>query len=144
MSCGFTPESQGNQLVAVRILSPYLPVGKVTTWEEMKDHYLLNQARLPARLNVEQAAVVLGFQGHDIPVLVRCKLLKPLGNPMPNAPKYFSAAEVEKHARDPGWLDRATKCLSQHWHKKNQNRRSPRHGGKNSQTKADAGTQFTT
>ena len=105
----------------------------------MSEVWLLNQARLPGRLTMEQAAVLLGFQGHDIPVLVRCKLLKPLGNPVPSAPKFFSAADVEQCSRDSNWLDRATKSLSRHWQEKNQNRRSPKYGGKNSQSRLTEG-----
>ena len=56
---------------------------------------LLSLRRLPARLNYFQTAAVLGFSEHDIPVIVRAKLLKPLGKPAPNAPKYFAAHEVE-------------------------------------------------
>jgi hypothetical protein len=33
---------------------------------------------------------------HDIPVLVKSKMLKPLGNPPQQAVKYFAAAEIEK------------------------------------------------
>jgi hypothetical protein len=52
---------------------------------------LLNCRRLPGRLNTTEAAVLLGFQEHDIPVLIAGKLLTPLGRPAPNAPKYFAA-----------------------------------------------------
>ncbi|HMO64915.1 MAG TPA: hypothetical protein PKE47_06790, partial [Verrucomicrobiota bacterium] len=39
---------------------------------------LLNLRHLPARLNAAQAAALLGFQEHDLPLLVRADLLKPL------------------------------------------------------------------
>lgn len=68
----------------------------------------LNAFRLPARLNVEQTALILGFGAHDIPVLVRSHLLKPLGGGVRNCVKYFAAVEVEKLSRDKKWLDRAT------------------------------------
>ena len=35
---------------------------------------LLNCRRLPARLNVTEAAVILGFQEHDMPVLIAKKV----------------------------------------------------------------------
>jgi hypothetical protein len=38
---------------------------------------------------VEQTADLLGFQKHDIPVLVKDKLMLPLRNSAPNAPKWF-------------------------------------------------------
>lgn len=49
---------------------------------------LLNCRRLPGRLNTTEAAVVLGFQEHDMAGLVAARLLAPLGKPAPNAPKY--------------------------------------------------------
>jgi hypothetical protein len=81
---------------------------------------LLNCRRLPARLNTSEAALLLGFQEHDIAPLVAAKLLKPLGKPMPNAPKYFAAVEVVERASDLPWLAEATKALAKHWQRKNQ------------------------
>jgi hypothetical protein len=81
---------------------------------------LLNCLHMPARLNTTEAAVLLGFQEHDIPVLVTAKLLSPLGKPAPNAPKYFAAVDVQDCARNREWLDQATKTLAKHWHRKNQ------------------------
>ena len=79
---------------------------------------LLTLARLPARLDAQQTALVLGFSGHDIPILIQVKLLKPLGEAPPNAPKYFAACEIEELARSPQWLHRATKALTIHWRRK--------------------------
>ena len=59
---------------------------------------LLNLRRLPAMLNMAQTAVMLGLAEHDIPVLVRAGLLKPLGDPPPNAVKSFGTAQVLKLA----------------------------------------------
>ena len=39
----------------------------------------LNVLRLPGRVDGRQAASILGFQPHDIPVLMAAKLLQPLG-----------------------------------------------------------------
>jgi hypothetical protein len=72
-----------------------------------------------ARLTVEQAAWALNFQAHDIPVLVRAGLLKPLGNPAKSATKYFSAVAVRDHAKDLTWLARATNVIYRHWQDKN-------------------------
>lgn len=74
---------------------------------------------IPARLNVRAAAERLGFPPHDIPILVRSGLLKPLGNPPPNAPKYFARCVVEALAIDVQWLDKATRIVSKHWHDRN-------------------------
>jgi hypothetical protein len=63
---------------------------------------LLSLRRLPGRVTSEQAAPLLGFAIHDMPVLVRAKLLKPLGNPGQQAVKYFAASDIERHTRHDG------------------------------------------
>jgi len=75
---------------------------------------------LPGRLNTSEAALLLGFQEHDIAVLVAARLLVPLGKPVRNAPKYFAAVEVVKCVADGEWLSRATKALAKYWQRKNQ------------------------
>ncbi len=79
----------------------------------------LNVFRLPARLDARQTASLLGFQAHDIPVLVAAKLLDPLGKPVPNAPKYFATCVLEELRCNPDWLDRASRAVSRHWRAKN-------------------------
>ncbi len=73
---------------------------------------ILNVRRLPLKLNQEQAAALLGFAPHDIPALIRTKLLKPLGNPIRNACKWFSAHELEELRSSRNWLDAAMKAVS--------------------------------
>jgi hypothetical protein len=73
---------------------------------------LLAVVRLPGRLNNEQAAEVLGFQPHDIPLLVKAGLLKPLGGGPRNCVKFYAACEIEQLGQDPKWLDKATKAIS--------------------------------
>jgi hypothetical protein len=80
---------------------------------------ILNCRRLPARLNTAVTATLLGFQEHDIGPLVSAKLLKPLGKPAPNAPKYFAASEVVQHCDDVEWLTKATVALAKYWQHKN-------------------------
>src|SRR5580765_7500263 len=79
----------------------------------------LNIYRLPARLDARQTASLLGFQSHDIAVLVAAKLLEPLGKPVPNAPKYFAACVLEELRGNPDWLDRASRAVTRHWRAKN-------------------------
>src|SRR5215470_2851645 len=83
---------------------------------------LLNCRRLPGRLNTSEAALLLGFQEHDIALLIGAKLLVPLGKPAQNAPKYFAAVEIAERASDSEWLSSATKQLARHWLQKNQRR----------------------
>ena len=80
---------------------------------------VLTCRRLPARLNTAEVAVVLGFQEHDIPVLVAARLLTPLGKPAQNAPKYFATVQVLACADDCEWLSTATKAIARHWLRKN-------------------------
>lgn len=75
------------------------------------------------RLLVEQAAGVLGFKRHDIPILVKASLLQPLGNPARHSVKYFAAAELVTLAGDTEWLGRATKAVYTYWRKQNKKRR---------------------
>lgn len=74
---------------------------------------------LPARMDARQTAELLGFQEHDIPVLVNLGQLVPLGKPMPNARKYFARVQVLEVADDTSWLSKATKLIYQHWKDKN-------------------------
>jgi len=84
---------------------------------ERKD--LLNLATLPARLNSEEAANFLGFKSHDIPLLLKAGLLKPLGRPMPNGDKYFATVTLNELRQDVQWLSKATLFVSKHWKEKN-------------------------
>ncbi len=77
---------------------------------------------LAGRLDVETTAMLLGFQPHDIPALIRARLLKPLGRPSANAPKYFARVTVEQLAEDVAWLDKATMAMASHWRKKRTSR----------------------
>jgi hypothetical protein len=80
---------------------------------------LLNLATLPARLSSEEAANFLGFKSHDIPLLTKAGLLKPLGRPMPNSDKYFATVTLNELRQDVQWLSKATIVVSQHWKEKN-------------------------
>src|SRR5437870_772782 len=83
---------------------------------------LLNCRRLPGRLNTSETALLLGFQEHDIALLIAAKLLVPLGKPAPNAPEYFAAAKIIARADDENWLSEATKAIAKHWLRKNRRR----------------------
>ena len=83
----------------------------------------LTVSRLPARLDADHTARLLGFATHDIPILVNAKLLHPLGKPQPNAVKYFVTTTLEELRSNESWLDAATKAVSQHWRHQNRARR---------------------
>ena len=70
--------------------------------------FMLLLGRPPVRLTYEQAAWVLNCQPYDLAVLVAARVLKPLGNPMPNSVKYFATAEMLELAKDTSWLAKVT------------------------------------
>lgn len=73
---------------------------------------------LPARLDVSATAKLLGFAEHDIQILMSVGKLRPLGDPAPNAPKWFAAVEMIKLATDQAWLHKATKEIARYWRQK--------------------------
>ena len=80
---------------------------------------------LPARLDVTATAKLLGFAEHDIQILMAAGKLTPLGDPAPNAPKWFAAVEMIRLAADQAWLHKATKELSKYWRHKRESHQSP-------------------
>jgi hypothetical protein len=73
---------------------------------------------LPARLDVAATAKLLGFPEHDIQILMAVGKLTRLGDPAPNAPKWFCAVKVIQLAADREWLHKATREISKHWRNK--------------------------
>lgn len=80
---------------------------------------VLNLRRLPARLNVQQAAALLNCGEHDIPVLVSNGLLKPLGHPPANAVKYFAPTDVLELAGDGKRMGQICDAIYEYWRGKN-------------------------
>jgi hypothetical protein len=87
----------------------------------------LSLPRLPGRLTIAQTATLLGVANHDIAVLIRSGLLRPLGRPEPNAPKFFSSKVVEGLANDPDAMDKVTKAIAKGWRIKNERQRELGH-----------------
>ncbi len=88
----------------------------------MIDKTVLNLSRLPLRLNTGQGAALLGVQEHDMPVLVKAKLITPCGAKggiALNAPKYFSSSLLLELMSHPDFADRISSALSRHWKTKN-------------------------
>src|SRR5262245_2381243 len=83
---------------------------------------------LPARLDVTETAKLLGFAEHDIQVLMAARKLVPLGDPAPNAPKWFAAIEIIHLATDRDWLNKATREVSKYWRHKRERRGNSQHG----------------
>jgi hypothetical protein len=66
----------------------------------------------------------INCQPQDVPILVSARLLKPLGNPLPNGVKYFATAELIELMQGQAWLAKLTNAVTQHWQKKNQHQRA--------------------
>ena len=79
---------------------------------------VLTMRRLPARLNVEQTAKLLGFTDLEMPILMKMKP-KPL-LPPPNGHKFFATEEILQLAANRDWLAKASKAVTAHWKVKNQ------------------------
>jgi hypothetical protein len=79
---------------------------------------------LPARLDVMGTSKLLGFTENDIQVLMAVGKLTPLGDPAPNAPKWFGAVEMIRLAADQDWLHKATKEISKYWRIKREHRQT--------------------
>ena len=91
----------------------------------MNEKSALFLPRLPARLDVNQTAEILGFLPHEIPVLLKVGLLKPLGRPAPNGHKFFGAVEIAAFSENREWLDKATRAVARHWKDRNSNSNPP-------------------
>ncbi len=92
----------------------------------------MNQARKdflslvtpPARLGIEETAWFLGFNAHDIPVLISAGLLKPLGRPASSGSKFFATVELQNLRNDVRWLTKASDSIVHYWRDKNASRRT--------------------
>lgn len=87
----------------------------------MNEKSMLSVPRLPARLDVKQAAEILGFLPHELTVLLKAGLLKPLGKPAANGHKFFSTVEILDLSTNREWLDKATRAVAKHWKDRNLN-----------------------
>lgn len=66
-----------------------------------------------ARMSHEEAAQFLGMSPEELSIVVNAprSRLKPLGNPVQNAPKLFAACQVISLGQDVEWLDEATEVV---------------------------------
>ena len=78
----------------------------------------------PARLNATQAAWFLGFEPHEITILIATGCLKPLGHPARNATKFFATETLEQLRRDEKWLAKASDAIWSYWRERNARKQS--------------------
>jgi len=81
-----------------------------------------------AYMTKEKVAKALDIGVHNIPVLVRAGLLKPLGHPQKYCVKKFSRNQLMRHLADETWLDKAAEAIHRHWRKKNAHKRAKQAG----------------
>ena len=79
----------------------------------------LNLHQLPACVNVEQTAALLGRRPEHVPILVEGGFLKPLGDPPKNGIKMFAACEILEKSKNIKWLDKANRYLTRRWKDRN-------------------------
>jgi hypothetical protein len=65
----------------------------------------------------------------DVPELVACRLLKPLGNPPLNGIKFIAAADVVERIHDRAWLSKLTNAVNQRRPRQNARKKNRRVGG---------------
>ena len=85
----------------------------------MNAHELLHCRRLPARLTIYEAALVLGFHPDGIDYLVEIGLIDELGGAPKGAQRVFATVYVEELGRDVRWLAKATTKIRQFHQQRN-------------------------
>jgi hypothetical protein len=91
--------------------------------QQDKEHFL-NLKNHSARSSAEEAGWILGFSPQEIPILMAESLLKPLGHPTRNGPKYFATAELEDLRCNLKWLAKASDAIVNYWQKRNASKNS--------------------
>ena len=85
----------------------------------MEPKQVLHVLRLPARLTVEEAAVLLGFHPDAISVLVKARMLEPLAGYSRGSQQMFATVELRRLYGDLKWLTRTTRILREHFQARN-------------------------
>jgi hypothetical protein len=80
--------------------------------------------KYPVFLTKEKVAEALGIATHNIPVLMRAGLLKPLGHPGRYCVKHFSRDALAEKFASPEWLDKVMAAIHRHWRNKNARKRA--------------------
>ena len=120
--------------------SPKCRIGLQLKPITMNTNLNIDPQKFPGRIVSEETAALIGFKPHDIPHLVRAKLLKPLGDPNGPFVKYFARDYIIALSQDPIWLAKATAHMQAVWRRKTVARKSKKKTGpdSDSQTEIDA------
>jgi hypothetical protein len=76
----------------------------------------------------EKVAEALDIGVHNIPLLVRAGLLKPLGHPGRYCVKKFSRDELARNIANQTWLEKVVAAIHRHWRIKNAHKRAKQAG----------------
>jgi len=90
----------------------------------MNDQDLFRYQRLPARLTVNQTALMLGFHPDAIDFLVDIGLIDALGGAPRGVQRMFASVYVEQLGQDIKWLGKATLKLRQFHQQRNLERKT--------------------
>src|SRR5450631_2494350 len=85
----------------------------------------LNMSLLPAGMSSDETAWHLGFEPHEVSILLNAGLLKPLGHPAANSTKYFFADALEALRYDEKCLSKASDAIAVFWRNKNAQKKAP-------------------
>jgi hypothetical protein len=77
-----------------------------------------------AFMTKEKVAKALDIAVHNIPVLVRVGLLKPLGRPGRYCVKRFSRDALARDMANEAWLEKVAAAIHRHWRIKNARKRA--------------------
>jgi len=91
----------------------------------MENARVLQVLRLPARLTIEEAGVLLGFHPDSIYFLVDSGILRPLGE-TEHVQLMFATIYVRRLCSDEKWLAKATSAVRQHHRTRNAAQRKRR------------------
>ena len=80
----------------------------------------MNSRRWPARLDKQQVCWALNCEWHDLPALMRAKLIVPLGKPEKNGKKYFETEAILQESRDRKWLVKMSEAIRTNWQERNE------------------------
>lgn len=86
----------------------------------LTEEQILSARQFPGVLYAQEAAFLLRKAPEDLHYLAKLGMLKELGSPKANAPKYFLTEEILKLKDDQRWQDRAIRMLTRKRRLKNQ------------------------
>jgi hypothetical protein len=82
-----------------------------------------------ARINVEDVAMILNVPDGAIRVLIKHRLLEPLGSPRANSVRWFARVTIMRLAQDEKFLHKMTLCLEKHYRERNSRQRDAQSSG---------------